>query len=99
MNLPKPRCRTESERDRRFAQRARDVLQTGRSVSNNREQAVEKKRRDRSANADSEKRQRHEQRQQRERRNGLHNSGKTENDVSNCTAAARPNPKRDSNQH
>src|SRR6266567_1549292 len=99
MNLPKPRACTQTKRDRRFAQRARNILQPGRGVADDREQTIKKERRDRSADADSEKWERHEQRQQRERRNRLHDPGETENDVTNSSAATRPNSKRNSNQN
>src|SRR6266446_9868174 len=97
MNLPKPRGRRESESDRRLAQGTRNVLQASRGVADNRQETIEEKCCDCGAHADSEKRQRNKQREQCQRRNGLHNAGKTKNNMADRAAATRPNAKRNSN--
>ena len=97
MNLPKPRCRAQAQRNCRFAQGTRNVLQSSRGVADNRQETVEEKCCDCGAHADSEKRQRNKQREQCQRRNGLHNAGKTKNNMAGRAAATRPNAKRNSN--
>src|SRR3989441_9413580 len=99
INFPEPDHWAEPQCNGRFSQRSWNVLQPARSVAHNREQTVKEKRRDCSADADSEKGKGNKQGQQGERRNGLDDAGETQNPVTNRTAATRNDAKRNSNNH
>src|SRR5436190_224798 len=87
INIPKARPRFEAKSDRRFADRLANVLQSGRGVPHDRQQPVEKQRRDGGAHANSEKRHRHEQREESERRNSLDRAGKSEDHLPDDSAS------------
>ena len=95
IDFPEPRERFETKRNRRFADRLRDVLQSGGGIANNREQSVKKKSGDGGAQADSKKRNRNEQGEERQGWDCLHGTCQSENPMSDYASAAGHDSERD----